>query len=273
MVDRGTGTACTRRASASTRCGTLVTSLSSGWIQSVSIYGLTQRIDGYPCFAFRRSVPCLPCMEATFVQRYKGMSYLATTVILGIVKLTFDSISEQVDPLSPEDRDQCCVSLEQEVLISYRLLFGQDGMSRKVAQDEICRLKKTHPDQSVDTMLLDLCGRKYKHGSLWWRTYDTVLHNYPPEMWPVTCQTMKGHLLESDVYSARNDFPRLGSRLLKLQQFNLRQRPSKLVDLWRDRRNPLQWYTFWAVVIVGGVANILAALQLLVAIIELQTSF
>lgn len=119
-------------------------------------------------------------------------------------------------------------------------------------------------------MLLDLCERNYKHGSLWWKTYDKVLQSYPCEIWPITCRTMEGHLQQSDVYNARDDFPRLGRRLIKLQQFNLRQRPSKLTDLWRDKRNPLQWYTFWAVVLVGGAANILAALQLLVAIAGLR---
>lgn len=121
-------------------------------------------------------------------------------------------------------------------------------------------------------MLLDLCERKYEDGILWWKTYDKVLQGYPVEIWPITCRTMEGHLQQSDVYSAQDDFPRLGPRLIKLQQFNSRQRPSKLTDLWRDRRNPLQWYTFWAVVLVGGVANILAALQLLVALVALQAS-
>ncbi|RHZ65531.1 uncharacterized protein CDV56_109274 [Aspergillus thermomutatus] len=183
------------------------------------------------------------------------------------------SIAEQLDPLSPEDRDHCCVSLEQEIILSYRLLFGQDGKSRKVAREELFRLKNSSVNQSVDTMLLDLCERKYEHGSLWWKTYDKVLQGYPSEIWPITCRTMEGHLQQNDVYSARDDFPRLGPRLLKLQQFNSRQRPSKLTDLWRDRRNPLQWYTFWAVILVGGVANILAALQFLVALVQLQTSF
>ncbi|RJE18831.1 hypothetical protein PHISCL_08832 [Aspergillus sclerotialis] len=182
------------------------------------------------------------------------------------------SISEELDPLSPEDRDQCCVSLEQEVILSYRLLFGQDGISRKLAHEEIYALKQSRANQSVDTMLSDLCERKYKYGYLWWKSYDRVLRGYPPNVWPITCRSIEGHLQQSDVYSARDDFPRLGRRLIRLQQFNLRQRPSKLTDLWRDRRNPLQWYTFWAVVLVGGVANILAALQLLVSIIDLQTS-
>jgi hypothetical protein len=81
---------------------------------------------------------------------------------------------------------------------------------------------------------------------------------------------MECHIQQSDVYSARDYFPRLEPRLIKLQQFNTRQRPSKLTDLWHDRRNPLQWYTSWAVLLVGGVANILAALQLLVSIAALK---
>jgi len=121
-------------------------------------------------------------------------------------------------------------------------------------------------------MLLDLCERKYEHGSLWWKRYDKVLHSYPSEIWPITCRTIEGHLQQSDVYNARDSFPRLGPRLIKLQQFSSRQRPSKLTDLWRDRRNPLQWYTFWAVLLVGGVANILAALQLAVGIAQLKAS-
>lgn len=167
----------------------------------------------------------------------------------------------------------CCVSLEQEIILSYRLLFGQDGKSRIVAREEVCKLKNSCANESVDAMLLDLCERKYEYGSLWWKTYDKVLQSYPSEIWPITCRTMEGHLLQSDVYSARDDFPRLGRRLIKLQQFNSRQRPSKLTDLWRDKRNPLQWFTFWAVVIVGGVANILAALQLLVTLLVLPASF
>lgn len=187
-------------------------------------------------------------------------------------ELVLDSIAEQFDPLSLEDRDQYCVSLEQEVILSYHLLFGQDDKSRKVAREEVSRLKNSCAEHSVNAMLLDLCERKYEHGRLWWKTYDKVLQGYPSEIWPITCRTMEGHLQQSDIYNARDDFPRLGSRPIKPQQFNSRQRPSKVTDLWRDRRNPLQWYTFWAVVLVGGMANILAALQLLASLVQLQAS-
>ncbi|KAJ5817136.1 hypothetical protein N7447_009369 [Penicillium robsamsonii] len=105
---------------------------------------------------------------------------------------------------------------EQDIILSYRLLFGQDDKSRKVAHEEICMLKNSHAKQNVDDMLSHLCERKYKYGSLWWTTYDK------------TCRVI------------------------------------------RPRRNPLQWYTFWAVLLVGGLANILAVLQLLVAIVALK---
>lgn len=212
-------------------------------------------------------------MATTFARRFEGMIHtVRLSLISSLMVLTPGSIFEQFDPLSPEDRDQCCVSLEQEVILSYRLLFGQDGNSRKLAREELCQLKNKYTNQKVDSMLYDLCERKYEHGSLWWKTYDKVLQGYPSEIWPITCRTMEGHLQQSDVYSIRDDFPRLGPRLIKLQQFSLRQRPSKLTDLWRDRRNPLQWYTFWAVILVRGLANILAALQLLVALVALKVS-
>ena len=75
-------------------------------------------------------------------------------------------------------------------------------------------------------MLLDLCTHKYEHGSLWWKSYDKVLQSYPSEMWPITCRDVEGCLQQCDVYNVQDDFPRLGQRLIKLQQFNLRQTPA-----------------------------------------------
>lgn len=184
------------------------------------------------------------------------------------------SIIEQFDPLTQGERDQCCVSLAQEAILSYRLLFGQDAKSRKLAREEAAKLRTscTEQNQRLDTMLPALCERQYEHGRLWWKSFDKVLQGYPAEIWPITCRTMDGHLRQCDVYSAQDDFPRFGRRLVRLQQFNARQRPSRLTDLWRDQRNPLQWYTFWAVVVVGGLGNTLAMLQLVVSIVEVQAS-
>ncbi|KAI9780927.1 MAG: hypothetical protein M1816_002619 [Peltula sp. TS41687] len=76
------------------------------------------------------------------------------------------------------------------------------------------------------------------------------------------------HADESETYLARDDFTVFGPRLLRLQHYNMRQQPSKVKDLWRDRRNPLQWYTFWAVLWIGGASIVLAVLQLLVGVAQ-----
>lgn len=76
------------------------------------------------------------------------------------------------------------------------------------------------------------------------------------------------------MYRSRDDFPLLGDRLLALQTYSNRLQPNKLRDLWRDRRNPLQWYTFWAVLLIGGGSLIASILQLVVSIamLPLMTS-
>lgn len=124
--------------------------------------------------------------------------------------------------------------------------------------------------QFFDPFLSVVCERKYKRGILWWSKVDKDLAELPPTAWPVSCLDSDDMALlqERDVYSATEDFPRLGQRLLRVQKFNARWRPSRLTDFWRDRRNPYQWYTFWAVLIVGGVANLLAVLQLVAAVYQ-----
>lgn len=99
--------------------------------------------------------------------------------------------------------------------------------------------------------------------------YDRHLLALPVSLWPITCRTFERQLQEQSSYSSQDDFPLLGQRLAKLQEFTLRQQPSKLRDLWRDRRNPLQWYTFWAVLIFGGWSLLLGLLQLVVGIAQL----
>jgi hypothetical protein len=157
-------------------------------------------------------------------------------------------------PFIPPSRYPSHVTLEQEILLSYRVLFGQSSRSRALAQPLIDKLEKD--GTPFDELLRTLCGRK--------KDVDKLPH----EIWPICCS----HLLESEVYSASTDFPRLGYRLIQLQRFSLRQRPSRLTDLWRDRRNPLQWYTFWAVLWVGGAATVLAIVQMGLQAAQLRLS-
>ena len=147
--------------------------------------------------------------------------------------------------------------ISQEVLMSYRLLFGQKQISRKAGRAELERLKCRDPH--YDPLLDVLCTHNY----------GAIITKLPASLWPVSCRDIDGTLQEVDSYSAQDDFPIFGPRLLKLQGYNLRRQPSKFRDLWRDRRNPLQWYTFWAVLIIGGLGIILSAVQVGVATAQL----
>ena len=99
--------------------------------------------------------------------------------------------------------------------------------------------------------------------------HKQIIKQVPSSLWPVSCRDYDDVLQEEDSYSSQDDFPMFSQRLAAIQAFNLRQQPSKLRDLWRDRRNPLQWYTFWAVLIIGSASNILALLQLIVALVTI----
>ncbi|KAI9684530.1 MAG: hypothetical protein M1822_005618 [Bathelium mastoideum] len=123
----------------------------------------------------------------------------------------------------------------QEVLMSYRLLFGQTYNSRKLVRAALKQLRD-ETDAEYDQLLDLVCGQ----------SYDKAVRELPVSLWPIACRSYEGALQEEGTYSSQDDFPMFGQRLVKIQQFTLRQQPSRLRDLWRDRRNPLQWYTFWA---------------------------
>ncbi|KAJ3578369.1 hypothetical protein NPX13_g2193 [Xylaria arbuscula] len=150
---------------------------------------------------------------------------------------------------------ECNHQLSQEVLMSYRLLFGQYRASRKVARALLQEMEEKH---DYDQLLACLCTKSRKE----------TAKMLPETSWPISCRDYDNNLQEADSYSSQDDFPILGSRLIAIQEFNLRQQPSKLRDLWRDRRSPLQWYTFWAVLLVGGLSILLAILQLVAAIVQ-----
>ncbi|KAI5811342.1 hypothetical protein DFH27DRAFT_22492 [Peziza echinospora] len=63
------------------------------------------------------------------------------------------------------------------------------------------------------------------------------------------------------LYTTLDDFPIFGDRILELRGL---LRPKGLAGLWRDTRDTLQWYTFWAVVVIGGVSLLLGVGQMAV---------
>ena len=57
-------------------------------------------------------------------------------------------------------------------------------------------------------------------------------------------------------------------RLRELKAYMDSQKPGGISALWRDKRDTLQWYTFWAVIIIGSLGLCLSFLGLIVTTIQ-----
>ncbi|KAF2017326.1 hypothetical protein BU24DRAFT_440329 [Aaosphaeria arxii CBS 175.79] len=131
--------------------------------------------------------------------------------------------------------------LLRETLLSYRLLFGQNKASRRLFRslDPFGDL----PEGCKDRNLSELCGRKQSN-------FGT-------------------QLTERDSYILSKDFPILRIRLAVLAHHFSNKRPKTWKELWNDKRDSASWFTFWAVLIVGGIAIILAFVQVILQIVQL----
>lgn len=139
---------------------------------------------------------------------------------------------------TPDEVDQTL----REVLLSYRLLFGQNKKARKIFR----RLEPfgNVPKDEIDPLLAQLCGRKQS-------------------------PLLEGQFKERHTYDLIHDLPVLRSRLAVLQQHLTNQKPRAWRDLWHDKRDSAQWFTFWAVVIIGGLGIFLGFLQVVLQAVQL----
>jgi hypothetical protein len=106
--------------------------------------------------------------------------------------------------------------LYREVLLTYRVVFGQDKKSwkawRRYYSKEIGRFNP----ETADPLLKSLCGKDYRDES----TYSDI---QAPDI--------------GQQYNSQDDFPFFGDRLIKIQQFVLKKNPSDWKTLWNDRRD------------------------------------
>jgi hypothetical protein len=114
--------------------------------------------------------------------------------------------------------------LLHEIILSYRLLFGQEKKSRRLFQS--MEPFKGEPSNAHDSLLLQLCSSK------------TVIL-------PILCK-------EREFYRLGRDFPILRSRIASLLQQMTDLKPRGWKEIWNDKRDSAQWYTFWAVIVFGG---------------------
>lgn len=67
-------------------------------------------------------------------------------------------------------------------------------------------------------------------------------------------------------------FPKYGSRIAILKYYMSKKKPRSFRQLWRDKRDTLGYYTFWAVIIFGMVSILLASLSLVASVVQAWAS-
>ncbi|KAK7909058.1 hypothetical protein PG985_014936 [Apiospora marii] len=213
---------------------------------------------------------------------FRFPSFCVANILRANRMKTFESITTKLLSVTiPGDHTREADAVHREILLSYRVLFGQSAQSRKLVARHLLQLptpvsppqhasassthSTAHPggaslspssnpsSNDIDPFLRAICTaplyprRGIRDFFLSVRRSGEQLA-VPDAIFPPSNLDATGsQLQESNTYSALDDFPIYGRRLLSLQRYNHRQQPNKVREIWRDRRNPLQWYTFWAV--------------------------
>jgi hypothetical protein len=121
----------------------------------------------------------------------------------------------------------------QEMLLSYRLIFGQDerswkAFSKLMLQEEQNGMASSESGWSSDPMLETLCC-KSPSSSAAKKIYDEIEASEP-----------------SSSYEPNTEFQFFGQRLLELQYFAKQHQPRNLKALLADRRDLHSWWALWA---------------------------
>lgn len=128
-------------------------------------------------------------------------------------------------------------TLMREVLLSYYLLFGHDSRSSKLYRSRL--RPKLLGESHCDPWLDDVCSSG---------EWDLPMHN-------------SSMLQSKSIYNTSSDFVLLGPRLVRLKTYCDAQQSRKFWDFWRDRRNPFNFYTFWAVIVIGVLSLFFSVAQ------------
>jgi hypothetical protein len=119
----------------------------------------------------------------------------------------------------------------EEILLSYRLIFGQDSSSWKAFARMVATWEQDNPGDTAwasDPLLMTLCGKSATSEEAE-RIYDDIEANEP-----------------ATYYDPRSEFPFLGKKLMELQRFVKQHQPQNVRSLLSDRRDVAAWYTLWS---------------------------
>lgn len=130
-------------------------------------------------------------------------------------------------------------SLMQEILQSYKVLVLFDkGARKKFCSITTNASKQDEYDPELDQLCLGCQGGRLSRIGFFKR---------PDGL--------------RETFQVHSDFPTFSSRLLKLEDYIDSVQPNRVSSLWRDRRDILRWYTFWAVFFLALLNIIFAIAQ------------
>ena len=140
----------------------------------------------------------------------------------------------------PWAAEEDVTELLQEIVLSYRLLFGQSRRSRSLFR----RLRPfaSTPHEGHDQFLSQICGKKRFNC-------------------PIT-------IVEREEYDLAGDFPHLRCRFVRLSKYASNKKPRSIRQLWGDKRDSAAWLTFWSVLIFGSVSILLGVVQTVFQIMQ-----
>lgn len=152
--------------------------------------------------------------------------------------------SPDTSDLDPRADFDTITEILQETLLSYRLLFGQEQVSRKYFK----RLADSDSSliENPDPFLFQLCAKKlFTHPSV------------PQDRF---------------TYFAHRDFSVLGERVELLEKELRGTKPKNWKGLVRDNRDTMQYWTFWLVAIFGLSSVLLSLAQVIIGVLSLAKS-
>ncbi|KAI1311977.1 hypothetical protein F5Y03DRAFT_261378 [Xylaria venustula] len=169
-----------------------------------------------------------PTVPALYLFRSPSFCKLQATedsILALFIKDAYTSMDELPGGISVTD-------LMNEIILSYKLIFCEERSSRKLyrlRERNQASIKGQRGEPVSDPVLDRACG------------FDL----------PVSILSFGEPFRET--YHAESNFPILRERLLKLSLYVDGIQPNHVTSLWTDRRDMRLWYTFWAVLIIGGI--------------------
>lgn len=225
------------------------TSRSSGRIISAATWSSSPQAHWWEFFAFqvsahciRRRIRCCRSEPSLFTNSY-SVPLMSPSWLY-----RWNSVLERYYDDSIRPRHFSVPNFMKEITLSYALLFRFDSRAQHIYKH---RERKRASGGGLHDPLVDtLCTDSH---------FLSAKSNFFKRRPPVR-----------ESINASSDFPILSSRLLRIQEYIDSIQPNRISSLWRDKRDILRWYTFWAVVILGAFNVIIAVVQTSLASAQVQ---